>query len=263
LGTKTKQKNLATILILTLIVTALAATTTVTADTQWNLQVTNLTGTSINMTYQDLTVFPKITVYAELACYGAPLASGNWDGALLSDILNQVGIDQSTTSVDFKASDGYVVSLPIATAMRSDVIVAYGLDGALLGETLRLVVPGANGNIWISAITSIKMNNQDLVEGISGNPNLTALQQYQSSTNTTTQVSPSQPPKTQPPPTPNPATTTPTVAPSNASQPQTEQKAPWTDSVFSVGTVYLVLAVVAVVAFAVGFAVYTIKRMKA
>jgi cell division septation protein DedD len=166
--------------------------------------------------------------------------------------------------VDLKASDGYVVSLPIATAMRSDVIVAYSLDGAPLGETLRLVVPSANGNIWISSITSIKMNNENILEGISGNPNLTALQQYQSSTNTTTQVSPTQPPKTQSTPTPttNP-TTEPTVAPSNATQPQTEQKAPGTNAGFSVGTVYWVLAGAAAAVIAVSLAVYRIKREKA
>ena len=216
------------------------------------------------MTYQDLTALPKTTVYADLACYGAPLASGNWNGALLSDILNLAGLDPSAMSVDLKASDGYVVSLPIATALRSDVIVAYSLDDAPLAETLRLVVPGANGNIWISGITLIRMSNETLAEGISGNPSLTALQQYQSSINTTTQVPPTQPPQTQltPTQTSNPTVTPPTAAPTNATQPQTEQKAPRTDSGFTADTVYWVLAGIAVVAFAVGFAVYRIKREK-
>jgi len=76
----------------------------------------------------------------------------------LPDLLNQAGIDPSVATVDFIAQDGYSVSIPINTAMRSDIIVAYDLDSAQLNEVLRLVVPEANGNIWIARITSINMS---------------------------------------------------------------------------------------------------------
>ena len=79
-------------------------------------------------------------------------------GIKLSDLLNQIGIDQSVATIDFTAQDGYLVSMPINTAMGSDIIVAYDLEGAQLKGALRLVVPEANGNIWIARITSIKMS---------------------------------------------------------------------------------------------------------
>ena len=43
--------------------------------------------------------------------------------------------------------------------MRSDVILAYEKDGSPLTETLRLVVPYANGNMWINMVTSITMSS--------------------------------------------------------------------------------------------------------
>ena len=47
----------------------------------------------------------------------------------------------------------------MADALRSDVILAYEKDGNPLTEVLRLVVPYANGNMWINMVTSITMSS--------------------------------------------------------------------------------------------------------
>jgi DMSO/TMAO reductase YedYZ molybdopterin-dependent catalytic subunit len=64
-------------------------------------------------------------------------------------------LNSQAESVDFTAIDGYQVTIPLTTAMREDVIVAHQLNGEPLAEGLRLVIPGANGNVWIAGINQI------------------------------------------------------------------------------------------------------------
>ena len=186
--TRTKNKIIATSILLTfflfpLITPALAS---IASNTQWNLPITSLSGTTINLTYDDLLAMPKTITSGDLSCYGNLISSGSWGGVKLVDILNQAGIDPSVASIDFTAQDGYSVSIPINTAMRTDIIVAYDLDGAPLTEILRLVVPEANGNIWIARITSISMSMSSVDQVQSGSIGQTIIDQYQAIINTTT-----------------------------------------------------------------------------
>jgi len=189
------------------------------AATNGNLQLTNLAGTTVTLTYQDLLNLPQTVVYANLACYGNPIEAGNWQGAKLSDVLDQAGVDPFVESIDFRALDGYSVSMPIDTAQRDDVIIAYQLDGKPLDETFRLVVPGANGNIWIALITSITMTSTPLGASIAAD-NPVPMFQYGSHIDTTQPTNP--PIQTQPTPAPTEhqiITASPTIAPTNATEP--------------------------------------------
>jgi DMSO/TMAO reductase YedYZ molybdopterin-dependent catalytic subunit len=128
------------------------------ADSDWRLTINGAVSNTLNLTLDDLAAMPKTTVNAILACYGQFVVSGDWTGVRLGLLLEQAGYNQGAESVDFYAQDGYQTNLPIETAMRQDVIVAYEKDGQPLTETLRLVIPGANGNLWIALITSISVS---------------------------------------------------------------------------------------------------------
>jgi hypothetical protein len=192
------------------------------ASTAWNLQV-NGANTTVNYNYDQLLAMPETDVNANLACYGSPVASGNWGGVSLSYLLSQTGLDPTTASVNFAAKDGYKVSLSFEVAMQSDVIIAYQLNGASLPETLRLVLPGYNGNMWISMITSITMSASTAQPGNEGT--LPSTWQYWNSppikapdiwpkneTNIEPTVSPIVP-------TAMPSTIPPTIPPTNVTQP--------------------------------------------
>ncbi len=174
------------------------------------MQITNSAGKTLTLTYNDLLALPKTSVQADLCCYGSPVASGNWGGIQLSVLLNQTELDPSAASIDFTAQDGYKVSIPLETAMRSDVIIAYEKDGTPLVETYRFVIPQENGAMWIAMITTITLNTAAGVSGPSQplapsriNPPPVTYQQN--------------PPAIQPTPTPTPQIQTPTPAPSNSS----------------------------------------------
>jgi hypothetical protein len=140
----------------------------VSASTQWSLQVNNA-NTTVNYSYDQLLAMPVTTVNTNLACYGSPIARGDWSGVSLGYLLEQSGLDQTIVSVNFAASDGYKVSLSLDEVMQSNVIIAYQFNGVPLGETLRLVMPGYNGNVWISRITSITMSASTAQSSSSGN----------------------------------------------------------------------------------------------
>lgn len=198
----------------------------VSADSGLNLQITNLSGTTTNYSYDQLLAMPMSDVNTPLYCYGILKTTGDWQGVSLGYLLQQTGVDPSVASLDFLASDGYKVSIPMQLAALPSVIIAYERDGLMLSEGLRLVLPGMNGNLWIAAITSISMSTipMDFSQtnyaippqsiGMFSSTNLTGLSQ-------------TQPPTQYPIATPkNVVTTEPAAPPVNAPQPITKDKLP-------------------------------------
>jgi hypothetical protein len=107
----------------------------------------------------DIYAMPKTTVYSDLSCYGRLIESGLWGGVSLRVLLAEAGYTEPTANLRFYASDGYTTSLTLSDDTSQDVIVAYELEGSLLPEVLRLVIPNANGEGWIAMITSISINS--------------------------------------------------------------------------------------------------------
>jgi DMSO/TMAO reductase YedYZ molybdopterin-dependent catalytic subunit len=136
----------------------------VTDDSEWTLMVDGAVNEPLNLTLSELVAMPKSTVFAELYCYDKLITSGSWTGVRLGYIFEKVGYNPQATDVTFYATDGYVISLEIASLMREDVIIAYELDGLPLSETLRLVIPGENGASWISMITQITIEEDAIPE---------------------------------------------------------------------------------------------------
>jgi len=207
-----------TIIIAFMALCLIAPAITSVANAEWNLQVIDLSGNTETLSYNSLLNMPQTTVTADLYCYGLLVAGGDWSGVKLSDFFDQAQIDPTVGSILFSAQDGYTVIIPIDMAMRSDVIIAYEKDNVPLPETLRLVIPGANGNLWISMITSMNMSSlrptgnlsQNFVRTIGAPPMQPTPQPTQTPQTTT--------PK-------NSTTVKPLVPPANSTQPESEQKA--------------------------------------
>jgi DMSO/TMAO reductase YedYZ molybdopterin-dependent catalytic subunit len=261
-----KKKLLQTCLFLTLfgllLITPIGR---VSAQTEWNLQVINLAGTTVNYTYDQLMAMPESNVSADLNCYGAPVTSGTWGGVSLSYLLQQAGVDPAVSSIDFLAQDGYSVSIPLQVAMQPGVIIAYEKDGSPLSEGLRLVVPGANGNIWIALITSIIMSTSvvSVSQSVAGN-------EIQPPTDSTGQSSTQQqePVQTQPSATPkNETSTEPVAPPANATQPAQKASNPPETSLWGLGfpaaVAYAIALGTTVALVAVGYFIHKDRRGKA
>ena len=264
-----KKKLLQTCLFLTLfgllLITPIGR---VSANTEWNLQISNIANTTVNYSYDQLLAMPETTVSAALYCYGSLVTSGNWSGVSLSYLLQQAGLDPAVASVAFLAQDGYAVSIPLQEAMQSDVIIAYQLNDSPLPETLRLIVPEYNGNMWIALITSITMST---IPVTISQPTYFApgpLAGILSSNNSTAQSSTQQqePVQTQPTTPKNETSTEPVVPPANVTQPAQKASTPPESSPeglgFPVVVAYAIALGATVALVAVGYFIHKDRRGK-
>ena len=152
-----KKKNFQTCLLLAIfgLMLSLASSTLSLAYTETALEIIGEVNYPISLTLEELIAMPQTTVNAPLYCYGELVTSGDWTGVQLSFLLEMAEYNENAQSIQFDAEDGYSITILIIEALREDVIIAYEKDGQ--PETLRLVIPGANGNLWISMINRLTL----------------------------------------------------------------------------------------------------------
>ena len=191
----------------------------------WYLNVTGLVENPLILNWTTILAMPKTTVEAALICVDAPTQglNANWTGVKLQTVLEEVHPSQDAIKVAFYAADGYSTDLPVETAMRDDILLAYEKDGASLND-LRLVVPGKWGYKWISQITRIELVNNNFLgywEAF-GYPDEADI------TMNSTSIGPATPePEVTPPPSPT-ITAPPTTATTPSSTPYSPSPSPAT-----------------------------------
>ena len=182
------------------------------ADSEWTLNINGSVSNPKIITLEEIMEMPRTVVSADLYCDGAFVSGGNWVGVRLGCLLETVVFDQEAMFVDFRAADGYAIEISIADALRDDVIIAYDVEDMPLSETLRLVLPEKNGNLWIAAVTnmSVRVSGSSPFQSHTANdPPVPALSPTPEQSTT---PQPTLAPTTQP-------TATPSPSPSPASSP--------------------------------------------
>ncbi len=152
----------------------------------WALTVDGRVERELKLGLDDLRARPVAEVVATMECAGngrakleprpvsqpwllEAVGTGRWRGTPLAALLEEAGVGDGAVEVLFTALDRGIEndeeqwfqrSLPLAEARRSEVLLAYDLNGAPLppqhGFPLRLLVPGWYGmtNVkWLSRIT--------------------------------------------------------------------------------------------------------------
>lgn len=156
---------------------------------RWRLQLDGRVTRELSLGLEDLRGRPAAEITVTMECAGngrahlAPrpvsqpwlaeaVGTARWRGAPLRPLLEEAGCGDSAVEVLFTGLDrgiegdveqDYARSLPLAEALRDDVILAYELNGEPLppqhGFPLRLVVPGWYGmtNVkWLGRITVLE-----------------------------------------------------------------------------------------------------------
>ena len=222
-------------------------------EPEWTLRIDGAVSNPETLNITQIMSMPNSTVYAELYCYGAYVTGGNWTGVNLRLLIDFVEADQNAMSLGFSATDGYNRAIPIAEATQENVIIAYEFNGSPLPETLRLVLPGANGEFWVAMINHIVVSTNSAPYSYSGSGvNMPALIPQSSTPAPTPAPTPLTAPSPNPSPTP-PTTPTPTPfqEPSSSQDTQNSETNPEMIVIASTG---------AVSAVAVGLFVYFKKR---
>lgn len=153
----------------------------------WHLQISGAVQRSLELNLKALRRAPRISVPVTLECAGngrsllrpRPLSqpwqleavgTAVWTGVPLAYLLTQAGVDDDAVEVVFTGADNgtqggvrqqFARSLPIAEALRPDIVLAYQMNGNDLppqhGYPLRLVVPGWYGMASVKWLSSIRV----------------------------------------------------------------------------------------------------------
>jgi DMSO/TMAO reductase YedYZ molybdopterin-dependent catalytic subunit len=127
----------------------------------YRLEVTGLVEKPMVLTLDDLKAMPSVHMVRTFQCVtGWRVPDVEWEGVLLSDVLDRVGTKPTATALTFESYDGVdTESLTLDQARLPDVIVAYRMLGAPVtvehGGPVRLYVApmfGYKSLKWLSAI---------------------------------------------------------------------------------------------------------------
>lgn len=144
----------------------------------WRLRIEGMVERPLTFTYDELRCLPTRALTAFIECYGNPIEPdvptrrvGNvvWRGVPLRDILADVRVRPVAGHVwlegaDFGTfanvySDRYIKDIPLPTALREDVLLAYEMNGAPLpaehGFPVRVFIPGYFGTNCVKWLTRI------------------------------------------------------------------------------------------------------------
>jgi DMSO/TMAO reductase YedYZ molybdopterin-dependent catalytic subunit len=135
----------------------------------WSLQVSGVQGDGKTYSLSDLETLPMTNEYNTFECVsnninGNLVSNAMWRGVKLSDLFSDAGgVPTGAQNVVFYSVDGYSVAIPISTAMNSDSIVAYMMNGVSLpqrhGYPLRAVIPGLYGMMSAKWVRKIQIIN--------------------------------------------------------------------------------------------------------
>ena len=153
----------------------------------WHLRIGGAVRRALELNLKALRRAPRISVPVTLECAGngrsllrpRPLSqpwqleavgTAVWTGVPLAYLLAQAGVEEEAVEVAFTGADSgiqggvrqqFARSLPIAEALRPDIVLAYRMNGNDLppqhGYPLRLVVPGWYGMASVKWLSSIKV----------------------------------------------------------------------------------------------------------
>jgi DMSO/TMAO reductase YedYZ molybdopterin-dependent catalytic subunit len=156
--------------------------------TTWRLALGGMVASATTLSLDDLRALPQHAVRVTMECAGngraaldprpisqpwldGAVGTADWTGVRLADLLARAGVAEGAVDVVFTGADhglergveqDYRRGLPLAEAMRPDVLVATEMNGAPLpvqhGFPARVVVPGwyGMGNVkWLTSVTVV------------------------------------------------------------------------------------------------------------
>jgi DMSO/TMAO reductase YedYZ molybdopterin-dependent catalytic subunit len=152
----------------------------------WRLTVDGRVATPLSLSLADLRARPRVSTAVTLECAGngrarlhprpvsqpwlvEAVGTAEWTGTPLAPLLREAGLADDALDVVFAGADrglergvaqDYERGLPLAEALREEVLLAYEMNGVPLpvqhGFPLRLVIPGWYGMAhvkWLHRIT--------------------------------------------------------------------------------------------------------------
>lgn len=155
-------------------------------EDSWSLEIGGMVDRSVTLDMDEIRSRPQVSLPVTMECAGngralmepraisqpwllEAIGTAEWTGTPLRPILEEAGVGDGAVEILFTGVDqgiqggelqDYQRSLTVEQAMRDEVLLAYGMNGAPLqpqhGYPLRLLVPGWYGMTSVKWLTKIE-----------------------------------------------------------------------------------------------------------
>lgn len=131
--------------------------------TSYRLNVTGLVDNPKVYTYEQVLSRQKYEKVVTLHCVEGWSVKILWEGILLEDLFNEVGVQPEAKVVILYAVDGYSTSFPLEHITDNNILLAYKMNGVEIpperGFPFELVAESQYGYKWIKWITRIELSD--------------------------------------------------------------------------------------------------------
>ena len=135
----------------------------------YSLKVFGLVESPRDYTYEEALDRQRYSKVVALYCVTGWDTKTLWEGILIEDLLDEVGVSQEVDTVIFRAYDGYSTSLPLDFILDNDIMLAYKVNNVTLtpstGYPFILVAEQKWGYKWIKWVTEIELSDDPTFEG--------------------------------------------------------------------------------------------------
>ena len=135
----------------------------------YRLTITGLVDTEKELTYEEVLDRQRYRKVVTLNCVTGWSADILWEGVLVRDLLDQVGIERGANTVIFYAVDGYSTSFPLEYIVDNPILLAHKMNNVALTPThgfpFQLVAEDKWGYKWIRWITAIELSDDPSYRG--------------------------------------------------------------------------------------------------
>jgi DMSO/TMAO reductase YedYZ molybdopterin-dependent catalytic subunit len=128
-------------------------------DVQWELTVGGAVDTETTLAFSDLANMDMTLLEGVVKQTRSGESTHDYEGVLLSALLDLAGADSAAEGITATASDGYTMTIAMSD-LPEDAIVALKEDGTWLAEAdpespIQLVLPGLPASQWASQLVGI------------------------------------------------------------------------------------------------------------
>ncbi|MCL4394745.1 MAG: molybdopterin-dependent oxidoreductase [Chloroflexi bacterium] len=136
----------------------------------WKLAISGLFDHPRDLVLADLVAYAAVTQPITQSCISNPVAGDligttNYTGARLRDVLKDLGLRSTATSLYIQSADGFYETVIMEDMMDPRTLLVYGMNGDTLpvehGYPLRIYIPNRYGMKQPKWITSIQATDQN------------------------------------------------------------------------------------------------------
>jgi DMSO/TMAO reductase YedYZ molybdopterin-dependent catalytic subunit len=135
----------------------------------YRLEITGLVEDEKEYTYDGVLQYQKYSKVVTLNCVTGWSATVLWEGVLLKDLFDDVGVKDGVNTVIFYAYDGYTTSLPFDYIIENNIMIADKINNVTLvperGFPFQLVAEEKFGYKWIKWVIKIELSDDEEYRG--------------------------------------------------------------------------------------------------